>query len=74
MLTGLIVMKGGIRGGSLGKGSWSRSGGFWTGTMSESVGFERQVLGFRADDCIGFYRVYGDRTLKNSHRLYLVLV
>ena len=53
MLTGLIVMKGGIRGGSLGKGSWSRSGGFWTGTMSESVGFKRLVLGFK-DNCIGF--------------------
>ena len=65
MLTGLIVMKGGIRGGSLGKGSWSRSGGFWTGTISESVGFKRGVLGFR-DNCIGFYRVYGDRTFRNS--------
>lgn len=38
MLTGLMVMKGGSRGGSSGKGRSSRDSGFSTGTMSEIQG------------------------------------
>ena len=48
MLTGLMVMKGGIRGGSLGKGSWSLLGGFCTGTMSENNGF---IFSFESRIC-----------------------